>query len=94
MPQEDYTQDFYARQREGALRSAQSVVPRLLRVIKPKSVIDVGCGLGVWLKAFRENGVEDIEGLDGAHVDRSTLAIPSEQFHAHDLRQPIQGVGL
>ncbi len=34
--------------------SAQTVVPLVAELVKPKSIIDFGCGVGCWLKAFDE----------------------------------------
>ncbi|MGC2466710.1 MAG: methyltransferase domain-containing protein [Candidatus Acidiferrum sp.] len=68
-----------------SLQSARIVVPTLVSIVKPRSVVDVGCGSGAWLSAFRENGVERILGLDGDHVDPSWLVIPKECFRAVDL---------
>lgn len=85
-----YTGEYYDALREGARRSAQVVVPLLLEFLRPRSVIDVGCGLGTWLAVFREHGVEDVWGVDGEYVDRSRLEIPPERFLPHDLRQPLR----
>jgi cyclopropane fatty-acyl-phospholipid synthase-like methyltransferase len=59
-----------------------------MELVKPKSVLDVGCGIGTWLKAFEENGVTDYKGLDGNHVDRSLLKIPKDKFQAQNLMEP------
>jgi SAM-dependent methyltransferase len=64
----------------------REVVPIVLNLVKPKSVLDAGCGTGTWLKAFEEVGVIDYIGVDGSHVDRSRLNIPIEKFVAQDLR--------
>jgi SAM-dependent methyltransferase len=64
------------------------VVPTILQFVKPISVLDVGCGIGTWLKAFEENGVKDIVGIDGDHVDRSKLKIADTQFVPRDLNKP------
>lgn len=69
--------------------SAAVVVPLLQELIAADSVVDVGCGLGAWLAAFRSHGVEDVLGLDGAWVDRSALAIPQDRFVPADLAHPI-----
>ncbi|TAL17889.1 methyltransferase domain-containing protein [bacterium] len=53
--------------REVSRRSAQIMVPYIVEVTKARSVIDVGCGLGSWLLAYLENGL-DIKGLDNCHV--------------------------
>lgn len=67
--------------------SARAVVPILLKLTGPASVVDVGCGTGTWLERFRENGVEEILGIDGEWVDRSRLRIPADRFEAADLAE-------
>jgi SAM-dependent methyltransferase len=66
----------------------REVVPLIMELVKPKSVLDVGSGTGTWLKAFEEAGVQDYCGLDGNYVDRSQLQIPAEKFMATDLSKP------
>jgi SAM-dependent methyltransferase len=85
-----YTKEFYQSQRAGSRQSAEAIVPLVLALLKPQSVIDVGCGLGTWLSVFEEFGVKDVFGIDGDHVDRSMLQIPHERFTAFDLKKPIQ----
>jgi SAM-dependent methyltransferase len=85
-----YTQEFYSDQSLGSRRSAEAIVPLMLTLIKPQSVIDVGCGLGTWLSVFEKLGVDDIFGIDGDHVDRSMLKIPPERFAAFDLKEPVK----
>jgi SAM-dependent methyltransferase len=84
----NYNQLFYAVQRERSGRSAQEVVSLVNTLLQPKSVVDVGCGIGAWLGVWREQGVTDVLGIDGDWVDRKMLQIPEEQFVAHDLSQP------
>lgn len=72
------------------LTAPRQVVPELMQLLKPASVLDVGCGLGTWLKAFEECGVKDYLGLDGDHVDRSLLKIPIEKFKVQNLLEPFQ----
>ena len=85
-----YDSNFFDQQKIGALRSARIVVPVLLKIIKPKSVVDVGCGHGAWLRAFQENGVQVIKGLDGAYVDQTQLLIDPEWFSPVDLSQSLK----
>ncbi len=86
---ESYSAEFYQRRLAGVMRSARTIVPLALRYVQPRSVIDVGCGTGTWLAVFREQGIEDVEGLDGSWVDRAMLHIPAERFRCIDLQQPI-----
>jgi ribosomal protein L11 methylase PrmA len=60
-----YTKGFFKERNIGALKSAEIIVPIVLDLIHPKSVVDVGCALGEFLYIFKENGVEDILGIDG-----------------------------
>ncbi|MGD0989006.1 MAG: methyltransferase domain-containing protein [Candidatus Sulfotelmatobacter sp.] len=80
-----YSKDFFNTIREGSRRSAHAVVPVVLDFIRPKSVVDVGCGDGTWLSVFREFGVNDTFGVDGDYVSREALRIPREQFMPIDL---------
>ena len=84
-----YTTDFYEGQRSGSRRSADRVVPLIIDLIGPRSVVDVGCGVGTWLASFSHHGVKDVIGVDGEYVDRKLLQIPKEQFIGRDLTQPI-----
>lgn len=60
-----------------------------MQIVNPASVLDVGCGIGTWLKVFQEHGVNDFVGVDGNFVDRRMLKISQERFHAHDLTTPV-----
>jgi SAM-dependent methyltransferase len=85
-----YTDAYYRALRDGARRSAEVVVPLVLRLTRPRGVLDVGCGRGTWLAVFREHGVEDVCGVDGDYVDREQLDIPRQQFVPWDLTQPLR----
>jgi SAM-dependent methyltransferase len=65
--------------------AARHIVPLIMQWMHPRSVLDVGCGLGTWLKVFEEHGVTEYLGLDGNHVDRQLLKIPSSRFQVQDL---------
>lgn len=66
--------------------AAREVLPILFEVFKPKSIIDVGCGLGNWIQVAKELGVEKIIGVDGDYVDRSMLKIDDSEFVEKDLK--------
>jgi len=58
----------------------------LMDKLSPKSVIDVGCGPGIYLLPFLERGAE-VMGIDGA--PRSGQSLPAtEPFQIVDLRNP------
>lgn len=85
-----YSTDFYSRVLSGAARSAREIVPIAVDLIAPRSIVDVGCGLGAWLSAFQQEGVNDVFGVDGEWIDRAELELAPEQFQSSDLRQPLQ----
>jgi SAM-dependent methyltransferase len=71
------------------LISPSEIVPLIMEMVRPSSVLDVGCGIGTWLKAFEQLGVCNYFGVDGNYVDKQLLKIPADKFLAHDLRQPL-----
>lgn len=85
-----YNKKFYDDQVKGSLDSANEMIPILMNLINPKSVIDVGCGLGTWLSVFKDLGVNDILGLDGDWVDKNQLFIPKDNFITTDLENPVK----
>jgi 2-polyprenyl-3-methyl-5-hydroxy-6-metoxy-1,4-benzoquinol methylase len=72
------------------LRSAELVVPILIDLFRPRSVIDVGCGVAGWLAVFREHGVSDICGIDGAWVKAVQLKIDPGKFREIELVEPFR----
>lgn len=84
-----YTNEYYQALREGARRSAQAIVPLVMGLLHPRSVVDVGCGTGTWLSVFRQHGVEEILGIDREYVTGEILEIPEEEFLRNDLRFPL-----
>lgn len=84
-----YTKKFFQTNLPESKLSAMAVIPLVLELYRPISVVDVGCGLGGWLAVFQASGVEDILGIDGDYVDKKMLDIPPEHFRAIDLGRPF-----
>jgi SAM-dependent methyltransferase len=80
-----YDDRYFDEIAEGSLSSAKVIVPYLLELLQPKSVLDVGCAEGAWLSVFREAGIVDYLGIDGEHVDRDRLKIEKDKFVATNL---------
>jgi SAM-dependent methyltransferase len=87
--QEAYSKEFYEHTRAASSGSAIAAVPKILEIYPAQSVIDVGCGIGAWLKQFAECGVTKIVGLDGDYVNRDQLMIPTSCFISCDLDVPL-----
>ena len=78
---------------EESVHNAQSpgqIVPVLINLFSPKSVLDVGCGIGTFLAAFKAAGVADLMGIDGPWVNKELLFsnIHSDEFIEQDLSKP------
>lgn len=80
----NYQDNFHNVHFQESLNSAREVVPLFLSYFKPNSVLDVGCGLGTWLKVFEENKC-DIFGIDGDYVKKEDLIIDKDKFKDCDL---------
>ena len=78
-----YSHDFYAMH---AQHAADVIVSLVADWLAPRSVLDVGCGVGVWLARWQQDGA-DVLGLDGDYLDRATLLVGEDQFRAVDLEQ-------
>lgn len=85
-----YTNEFFCSKSEGSLRSAETIVPIITKLLRPYSVVDVGCGHGFWLSVFARHAVEDVIGVDGDYIDRQALLIPPDRFVAHDLTTELR----
>src|SRR5436309_8429148 len=80
-----YSAEFFDELDKKALSSASVIVPLIAGLLRPTSVLDVGCGRGVWLAAFQDAGVERVYGVDGPWVNPDRLHIPRECFTNVDL---------
>jgi SAM-dependent methyltransferase len=80
-----YDHQFWNHTQGRSLAAARVVVPRLIRLLHPRSVVDVGCGTGIWLAEFLKDGVEEILGIDGPWVPDARLRIPPDRLLRHDL---------
>jgi hypothetical protein len=82
---EVYNPAFFESEKEASRIGAEVIVPLVMKLSTPTSVIDLGCGTGDWLAAFKDAGVQDIRGVDGDWVHRDQLAIAGHAFTVHDL---------
>ena len=84
-----YTMKFFEERKTETWQAALHIVPHVLDVVQPSSVIDVGCATGEFLEAFRKYGIEDILGIDGAYVQKDLLVIPQDKFVPLNLNRPF-----
>jgi SAM-dependent methyltransferase len=75
---------FYRRQSGSSSESAKIVVPAICKLFNPKSVLDVGCGIGTWGVEFKANGVARVCGIDGPWVNPAWVLLSPAEFVAVD----------
>ncbi len=63
----------------------RTALPYIFSDFKPGSILDVGCGLGTWLKAAIDSGISDVFGVDGVAIQKEQLLIPPELFKQQNL---------
>jgi SAM-dependent methyltransferase len=85
-----YNRDFFEVLQEGSRQSAREIIPLIFEFIQPRSIVDVGCGIGTWLSVFKEFGIQECLGIDGDYVDRELLQISPDEFLSLDLKSPLQ----
>jgi SAM-dependent methyltransferase len=84
-----YSPAFFDELTHGTRESAQIIVSAVNDLLRPGSVLDVGCGTATWLSEWSRAGVEDVVGMDGDYVDRAALQLPAGKFVPADLGQPF-----
>jgi cyclopropane fatty-acyl-phospholipid synthase-like methyltransferase len=83
-----YDEKFYEKQKDDSAIAAEAIIPYIIDIFQPESVLDIGCGVGTWLRVFKEkNNVKSILGVDGDYVDRKFLQIGKEEFVSYNLEK-------
>lgn len=83
-----YDKGFYQNTQDGSYRSARNIIPYIFELYNPATVLDVGCGVGAWLRAFKEQeSVNEVCGVDGEYVNQDMLQISKDEFVFHNLEQ-------
>ena len=85
-----YGEEFFSGLDRSSSSSAGEIVPLLVALTRCKSVVDVGCGTGHWVRAFMDSGVLDVLGVDGDYVHERKLRVPRSAFAAWDLSRPLR----
>ena len=62
------------------LDSPAEVVPIVMDLLSPQSIVDFGCGIGTWISMFKQHGVQDVLGLDGTWVNQDLLNVSRNKF--------------
>jgi SAM-dependent methyltransferase len=89
MDSSDYTKAFYANRKQLSYQSASVVLGDLFQFLPHKSIVDVGCGTGTWLKAALERGAYEVVGVDGDSVPLDLLDVEKTCITLSDLNNKI-----
>lgn len=86
----EYDANFYRITRPERERSVNALMPIIMAKYHPQTIVDVGCGEGLWLKKAKEidPGV-GIVGIDSSPDVRKILEIPQDSYYECDLHQGI-----
>lgn len=72
-----------------SLSGARHALAYLLSGNEFSSLLDVGAGVGNWLRAAREMGIDDVLGIDGIAADLTDLHVEASRIKIFDLREPV-----
>ncbi len=68
---------------------AKIITKIICELFNPKSVIDIGCGLGNFLAEFEHVGISEIKGVEGPWIKNSNVKISRDKILIHDLNQTL-----
>lgn len=90
-----YNEKFYQAQKNESYQSAKVLLEIFKeQVFSPKSVVDIGCGIGTWLRPWQEiskNGIE-ILGIDDNEMDEKSFFIDKKYYHKTNLTKPAKEI--
>ena len=85
-----YTANYYEMNVDAnALASAQELIPFLIKTLAPKSLLELGSGVGIWSKVALDCGIADLRAVDGPWVSADRLRVPADKFLSHHLGTPL-----
>lgn len=86
-----YSPSFYKGHERGSYESAKAILPILQEYFDPQSVIDMGCGLGLWLKVWKDElHIKKVKGVEGKYINRSEIKLEEHLIETHDLKTPYK----
>jgi len=90
-----YKNKFYLRHRALTSSSSKRIIELFPDFFHPKSILDIGCGTGEWLRSFQEKYLScKIFGIDGDWVKPHDLVCKNINFINMDLKHELSSVVL
>jgi SAM-dependent methyltransferase len=81
--------DYDHERNQHSIVGARTALERFFMNLLPRSILDVGCGKGTWLRAALDLGVQEIYGIDGVLIDDDALLVPRQCCQLNDLSQTV-----
>ena len=92
-----YNSQFYTAIKNDGIASAKLVIPFLIEIFDPKTLLDVGTGSGAWAWTAKNHGIKSL-GIDGGYVPLKSRLLEPEEFIEEDLSaqwfEKIEAYGL
>jgi len=85
-----YDFDWHKSHGDKTSSSGAVIAGILSKSFRINSVLDIGCGDGRWLRAFRDQGASVTRGVDGPWTNQSRLLIEQSDFTVHNLEKPLR----
>lgn len=80
--------DYEHSRNSHSLPGPRAAFPKIFAHKMPQSLLDVGCGIGTWLRVAQEFGVSEIFGVDGVAVGAERLLVSPSLVRIQDFTQP------
>ncbi|MBC7934606.1 MAG: methyltransferase domain-containing protein [Rhizobacter sp.] len=85
-----YDDAFYAELNDGSYLSAKKILPVINELFKPASVVDIGCGVGYWVKVWKDDlQVNDVLGIEGTYMTQDLYELDKQYLMTADLKMPL-----
>ncbi|MCI9880225.1 MULTISPECIES: methyltransferase domain-containing protein [Methylobacterium] len=85
-----YDFDWHRMHREKTERSAKLTLSIIRDIFDVDSILDIGCGDGIWLKTSRTLGFSVCKGIDGPWTKMEDLQIPKEDIKIGNLENRFE----
>src|SRR5680860_51333 len=87
-----YDKKFFQNTIKLEAESAARFVDIVLKYYTPTSVVDIGCGAGMYLQEFQRRGIKDILGIDGSPAAADEFLLAQDKLIIFDLAKKYKFV--
>ncbi len=77
----------FIKTKDRSYNAAKIIIPIVIDLVgKPNSVLDLGGGVGCWVKVFKEKGIKEIICVDSPKINKENLIILENEFVGCNLK--------